>query len=112
MTWPAWRRSESSPRRSRSSGDGMLDVAERLDLDPHDVARAQELPRVHRHADAARRAGQDEVPRLERAGLRDEVDELLRAEDEVARGGVLAQLAVDVGRDAQVARIRHLVGRR
>src|SRR3954447_17468488 len=102
MTWPAWRRSESSPRRSRSSGDGMLDVAERLDLDPYDVAGAQEPARVHRHPDAARRAGEDEVPGFERAGLGDERDERLRAEDHVARRAVLAELAVDVRRDAQV----------
>ena len=32
----------------------VLDRAEALDLDAHDVARRQELRRVHRHADAAR----------------------------------------------------------
>src|SRR3954470_1279744 len=40
--------------------DRVLDDAERLDLHPHDVAVLEELRRVHRHADAARRAGQDQ----------------------------------------------------
>ena len=45
----------------------VLDRAEALDLDAHDVARLEEARRVHRHADAARRAGEDKVARLERA---------------------------------------------
>jgi hypothetical protein len=61
----------------------VLDRAQALDLDPHDVARLEEAARVHRHADPARRAGQDQVARRERAGLRDEVDERARAEDEI-----------------------------
>ena len=47
------------------SGDRVLDRAEPLDLDTHDVAGAEEARRVQAHADAGRRAGEDQV-----AGLR------------------------------------------
>ena len=66
--------------------DRVLDRAQPLDLDPDDVARLQELRRVEPHPDAARRAGQDQVARLQRARLGDEIDQLLAAEDQV--GGV------------------------
>ena len=75
--------------------DRVLDRAEALDLDPHDVAGLEVARRLEGLADAVGRAGEDQVARLERAGLGDEVDELLRAEDEVVGGRVLALLAVD-----------------
>jgi hypothetical protein len=82
-----------------------------LDLHPDGVARLQVLRRLERLADAARRAGEDDRAGLERAGLADELDQLARLEDQVARAAVLAQLAVDVRREAQVAGV-DLVGRR
>src|SRR4051794_24962035 len=92
--------------------DPVLDRAEPLDLHAHDVAVLEELRRVHRHADAARRAGQDEVAGLERAGLGDEVHEVVDLEQQVVRPRVLAQLAVDPRAQAQVLGLGHLVGRR
>ena len=73
----------------------MLDRAQALDLDPHDVSVVQIARRVEGHADAVGRAGEDDVARLERDRLGDEVDELLRAEDQLVGVGVLALLAVD-----------------
>src|SRR5919205_1757159 len=73
-------------RRDRS-GDGVLDRSQALDLDAHDVAGPQELRRVERHADAVRRAGEDEGAGLERARLAGEGDEGVDREDEVARAG-------------------------
>ena len=80
-----------------------------LDLDPHHVARLQVLRRLHRVPDAAGVPVEDDVPGRERAGLGDQVDELLRAEDQVGRVRVLAQLSVDVADDAQADRVRELV---
>ena len=42
----------------------MLDRAQPLDLDLHHVTRLQELRRVQRHPDAARRPGEDQVANL------------------------------------------------
>src|SRR3954453_4259825 len=66
-----------SAHRALRLGDPVLDRAEPLDLHAHHVAVLEELRRVHRHADAARCAGQDEVAGLERARGGEEVDELL-----------------------------------
>ena len=49
----------------------------------HHVAGREELRRVQRHADAAGRAGEDQVAGLERAGLAQERDELGHLEDQV-----------------------------
>src|SRR3712207_6183547 len=81
-------------RRTRS-GYRVLDRAEPLDLDPHDVPAAEEHRRVLPGPDARGRPGQDEVAGLQRAGLEQEVDDVAHAEDEVARRRVLAQVAVD-----------------
>ena len=61
---------------SGTSGDGMLDAPQALDLDAHDVAGGQEPRRVERHADAARRPGQDQVAGQQRDRLGQEGDEL------------------------------------
>ena len=72
------------PRGRLGGLDRVLDDAEPLDLAAHDVARRQVLRRVERHADAVRRAREDDVARLERDRLGQEVDDRPRAEDQVA----------------------------
>src|SRR3954451_9042798 len=69
--------------------DRVLDRAEPLDLDPHDVAVGQQLRRVEVGADPGRRAGEDDVARLQGDRLGQEVDERLGPEDQVRRGAVL-----------------------
>src|SRR4051812_5361886 len=105
VTW-----SGRSPRGPARSGDGVLDGAERLDLDADAVARGQAPRRVHRLSDAGRRPGEDDVAGLQGAGLREERDDLGDAEDQVRRGRVLAQLAVDPRAQPQRLRVGDLVG--
>src|SRR3954470_19157815 len=93
-----------------SGGDVMLDRSEVLDLDPHAVARREEARRVERHADARRRAGEDEVPGPEGDRLRQEAHVLVAPEDQVLGAGVLPELAVDPGAQLQVPRVGDLVG--
>ena len=65
------RRAAVSACRARVLGpvdDRVLDRADALDLAAHAVARLEEHRRVAEHADARRRAGGDEVARLERDG--------------------------------------------
>ena len=50
--------------------DRVLDRADALDLAAHAVARLEEDRRVAEHADAGRRAGRDDVARLEGDGAR------------------------------------------
>ena len=59
--------------------DAVLEGPQALDLASDDVAGLQVAGRVERLADAARRAGEDDRAGLERAGLGDERDELVRA---------------------------------
>src|SRR5579859_4637954 len=92
--------------------DGVLYVAKIFDLDPDHVAGPQELRGVKPHPHPAGGAGHDQVPRPERARLGDELDQLLTAEDQVAGARILAQVAVDPGPEAEVARVGYLVGRR
>ena len=99
------------PGHPHALGDQVLEGSEALDLHPDGVARLQVLRRLEGLADAGRRAGEDDRAGLERAGLADEVDELLRLEDQVAGAAVLAQLGVDVGGEAQVARVDLVGGR-
>src|SRR5436190_8296414 len=73
----------------------MLDRAEALDLDPDAVTGLQEARRVEREADAGRRAGQDEVARLQGDRLQQEAHKRLYPEDQIISAGVLAQVAVD-----------------
>src|SRR5947209_4039594 len=87
----------------------MLDRSQTLDLDPHAVTFGEELRRVHVHPDAARRTGEDQISGAQRAGLGDELDQLLTTEDQVRGPAVLAELVVDPGAQAQVARIADLV---
>src|SRR4051795_2644942 len=58
-------------------GHAVLDRAEALDLDAHDVAGGQERRRVEADAHARRRAGEDQVAGLERAGLAQEAHDVL-----------------------------------
>ena len=73
----------------------MLDRAEALDLDPHDVAAAQEARRVHRLADALGRAGEDDVAGLERDVSAMKSTSACGPKIRSAVLRVLAQLAVD-----------------
>ena len=81
-----------------------------LDLDLHRVAGLQEDGRVAESADAPGRSGEDQVARLERAGVRQEAHDLGDPEDHLGRRRVLHGLAVDAGEQALVLRVAELVG--
>jgi hypothetical protein len=65
---------EPAPAWPSRSGNRVLDCAETLDLDAHNIARAEEAGWIEAHADSARGARQDQVAWLQGAGLRDELD--------------------------------------
>src|SRR5262249_6240263 len=65
-----------------------------FDLHLHGVARLQRDLRVAGVADTRRRAGKDQVARLEREHVRDERDKERHAEDQVRGVSVLQHLAV------------------
>jgi hypothetical protein len=90
----------------------MLDRAQALDLDPDHVARLKELSWVKAHTDPARGPGEDQIAREQRAGLGDEVHQLLTTEDHVGGARVLAQLPVDPGAESQIAGVGDLLGGR
>src|SRR5438105_3706175 len=79
--------------------------ADPLDLDLDDVARDEPDLRVAEDADALRRAGQDEVSRLEGDRVRDVTDERRYVEDQVTRPRVLEDVGVQALLDAQVGGI-------
>ena len=104
-------RPRAAPRRRGSAAPRSVD----LDLDH--VAVLHRHRRGARVADARRRAGQDQVARLEREDVRGVRDEVAHAEDEVGGVAVLEELAVQALHDAQAAAVaelrhRHERGRR
>src|SRR5713101_4356286 len=84
-------------------------LAETLDRDPHRVARFEEFRRLEAHRDPGRGAGRDDVARDQRHEMADIADDVLDAEDQVGGVAVLPPLAVDFGRDLELAGIAHLV---
>ena len=72
-----------------------------LDLDAHAIAGDEPLRRLHRAADAGRRAGRDHVADFERERGRQVLDLRPAVVDQVARVRVLAELVVDPGADAR-----------
>src|SRR5712691_8012443 len=80
----------------------------RLDLD--DVAGLEPHRRIAMHAGAGRRPGPDQVARLERRERADVVDQPGEAPGQALGRVLLAQLAVDAGRDAQRLAGIELVG--
>jgi hypothetical protein len=75
-------------------GEAVLDGADAVDLDAHDVAVAQPARRLEAHAHAGGRAGGDDVAGVERDAARAGLDQRLDVEDHVARVAVLAQLGL------------------
>jgi hypothetical protein len=66
---PAAGRCTDRAATAADSGDRVLDCAEPLDLNPHEISRFQEARRVHAHAHPTGRAGENQVTRGQRAGL-------------------------------------------
>jgi len=77
---------------------------------PRAGRRLHRVARLHR-AHALRRTGEDHVAGMQRIERRAPRDQLAHAQDEVARAGVLARLAVDRDRHLQAAGVADLVGR-
>src|SRR3954463_11540592 len=103
-TWP---RAAAPP----SSDAAILELADARDRDAHRVAGLQESRRVEADADAGGRAGRNDVPGQEGRAGRDRGDQGRNVEDEVARVGALAQLAVDPAFHLEVLWIERVGGR-
>src|SRR5438105_3913897 len=88
------------------SGDAVLELADLLDPEPDRLARTQEA--LAWHADARRRAGHDEIARLQRDARRKHLDLLCDREDHLVGVRVLHQLASHPKLDAELLRITHL----
>src|SRR5205085_3512758 len=82
------------------SFEAVLDRADAVDLDPHDVAGAEPLGRLEAHADAGHRAGGDDVAGKERDAARAGLDQRRDVEDHVFGRRVLAELDDDIAADA------------
>src|SRR6185312_13228553 len=94
----------------RLPGDaGLALLAESRDAQCHDVAGLEVARRLLAHADAGRRAGRDDVARLQRDEAADIADEMGGAEDHRLGAAGLHALAVDVEPHVQRLRIAHFV---
>src|SRR5882672_5332145 len=90
-------------------GDRVLEDADLVDLDLDLVAGLHPDRRVAARADAAGRAGDEHVARLQRGPARDVLDDLRDLEDHLLGGGVLHALAVQAARQRQSRIRRNLV---
>src|SRR5512132_1575216 len=93
----------------RASFHGIAQLAYACETDLNLVAILQVNWRVHKNADARRRAGADNVAGPQRQVLRDEFNELRYLEDQVAGVGLLPQLAVDAQFDVERVRVAKLI---
>src|SRR5207249_2322647 len=89
-------------------GDAVLELADLLDPEPDRLTRAKEA--LARHADAGRRAGHDEIARLQRDARGKHLDLLRDREDHLLGVRVLHQLATDPQLEAELLRIAHFGG--
>src|SRR3990167_4553118 len=89
---------------------GVVEGTEAFNLDADPVAVLQELHGPHRRPDPAGGAGEDEVARLQGHGLTQVLDLVPHVENQVARVGVLADLAVHQAADRERVGVRNLVG--
>src|SRR5258708_33282806 len=92
----------------RYSGDAVLELADLLDPEPDRLARTQEA--LARHADARRRAGHDEIARLQRNARRKHLDLLGDGKDHLLAVRVLHQLAPHPELEAELLRIADFGG--
>src|SRR5690606_29841766 len=93
-------------------GDGaLLLFAEAFHAEPDDAARLEVRRRLLAHADAGRRAGGNDVARLQAHELAQVAHEVRHAEDHRARRAVLVALAVDLEPEVELVPVRHFVGR-
>jgi hypothetical protein len=83
----------------------VLQDADPVDLHPDGISRLEPDLRLHPEPDAGRRPGGDDVAGLQRELLGQEGDDRRDVEDQRVGVAVLAELAVDPGPDAEVARI-------
>ena len=89
---------EIGVHRSASLDARVAERADALDLHHHAIAG-------HERTDARRRAGRDDVARVERQKRDDELDQLRHREDQLMRVRRLPLLAVDPALDREVGRI-------
>src|SRR6185437_8083379 len=108
---PRLRGDERAKARSLLRRDHLLPLlAEALDAEGDDVADLQEFRRrLHAERDARRRAGDDDVARLEHHELRHVPDDVLAIEDHRPGVTALALLAVDVEPHVEVLNVLDLV---
>src|SRR5207302_561807 len=85
--------------------------AKPLDLNLDHIPRSQENGRLARHADAGRRARENQIPRLERENLRKIADYRADREYHLSSVAVLHYFAVKAQADREFVRIRNLVRR-
>src|SRR5688572_10498001 len=89
--------------------DLLLLLAEAFDAEGHDVASLEEDRRLHAEADARRRAGGDDVARLQHHELRHVMQDVSTGEDHRVRAAGLHALAVDVEVHRQALYVLDLV---
>src|ERR1700741_1082001 len=75
------------------------------------VARLQPNRCLLTHLNAFRRAGNDDIARLQRGVPTEESDDLGDTEDHVTRPRELADLAIDLAEDSESLRVWDVVGR-
>src|SRR5271156_1067446 len=90
--------------------DPVFDRADFVDLASDGIADDQWFRRLESEANAARRSGENDIPRLEGHGLRQLGDLLPDVEDQVPGIRVLTKLAVDKGPQPQDVRVADLIG--
>src|SRR5436190_22238494 len=94
----------------RAPANRVRQRSERFDLDRDLVAVLEQTLRVTEDADPGGSPGEDEVAGLKCRRLRDVGDDLVHAEDEVRRRGVLQHPAAHDRPDPEVVRSPHLRG--
>src|SRR5580693_1812024 len=87
----------------------LLLLAEPIDPQRHHIAGLQERRRLHAQPDARRRAGDDDVARLQDEILRAAPDDVAAVEDHGRGVAALAFLAIDVEPHVQLLRVLDLV---
>ena len=78
-------------------------------VDFGDVAIFHKDRRLSRKPDTGRRAGCDDITRLERDACREKLDQFRNAKDQLSSGGVLHYLASEPELNTQIVRISDLI---
>src|SRR5690606_13245025 len=89
----------------RLFADGIREQADAVHLDLDDIAGAEPARRLLRHADAERRAGEDDGAGTERGAPAQERDDLGNGKNHVGRRRLLDDLAVEASAEGEGLRV-------